>query len=1532
MATRTISTKLAIEGESEYRSALQRVNSELKSLQSNLKLVESQYQNSQNSIAALQAKHDALSAVIDAQKRKVAELKEALGNAKSAQDTYAQRCAELREKIQANAEAMEKLKTASGDTGKEQAALAAETEKLKKELADEEAKLAAAERGVNSWQTQLNSAQIKLNDLDAELQKNDKYLDEAKESADGCAKSIDEYGREVKESAESTEKQNDALEALAAALAAAGVTAGIKAITDALKECVAASADFEKGMSAVGAIASATGGEMEELAAKAKEIGASTKFTAGEAAEAMEYMALAGWSSKEMLAGVDGVIQLAAASGENLATVSDIVTDALTAFGLKAEDSGHFVDVLAKTAASSNTTVTMLGEAFKYAAPLAGALGYSVEDVAVAMGLMANQGIKGSQAGTAMRTLFTKLTSDITLTGKAFGEVTVYASNADGSMKPLSQTLQDLRVYFDQMTQAEKLQNAETIAGKYAMSGLTALMNTTEDDFQSLTRTIQDCTGAAKDMADVRMDNLAGQVTLMESAADALKIAIGDDLNPALRGLAETGTDVLTWAAEFVEEHEAIVPVIAAVTAGLTTLSATIVGFGAVKAITPLVTAFNAALAASPAGLVATAVITLTAALVTLDALLPSTASEYDTLTASSQNQYDKLTALNAEYEKACDLYGKNSEQAQALASQIEAETELYEHSKTTIGQLHEKTEALLNTNKQIRETYAQTNSAIDTQEQSCGYLLEKLQSLMSIEEKSAGTKQQILAVVELLNEQVPELSLSYDEYNDKLNLTADSIQAVIDKELERERMETAYAEMKDRTRNQLELEQQMQSITEERAASTERLETAEARLNETMEAGANDGFDWLNRIELINDYEAKLAAADERLPQLEADEKAVTEAMAENNAEIEQLKENYDSFAESTDTANNGIDAGAEAARLLSEQLETLASDYKEAYESAKESLDGQFGLWEEVGTLADKNAKEISEAYEKAWDDAYQAAEKSVQGQFGLFEEAEAVTAKSAEDMIRSMESQETYWTNYMANVDAALNSGVDGVEEWAAQFMDGSKSSAEALAGFVSATDVDKERIIASYQELRDKQTEVTESLAEMTAQGREEFEGLAEASQISAQSIIEAQESQQAYWQEYTDNMNTLLSRNVEGVENLAKSYSDGSTESAEALAVLANATDEELEQIIQSMNRTDEMRSSIAGTAADLQTQFSERLAQMVTDFEGMVNAMSEKSGEVDFSAFLSEVQTQFASAGVDIYAVTQEAGENADLGFQNGLAAGSGEVYTAASAVGQSVIDALKEVLKSHSPSEVTDGIGQDTDEGLAQGIEAKKERVKSAAAEVGTALSEQMTENGRQSVESFDAEYAALEQRTRERLNLVRSVIAEYGNILPGEMRTVGEQSIDGMTEGMYNRSGSLYSAVWDIVSTAIETARQAADTHSPSKKTEKIFEDVGEGMVVGVEKKKQRVAEATQGVVDKALRIDTSGMIAAIKMLDARKPDTTSMLYPTTPNSPNTRGGNINVSVTMPGMVVREEADIHKISQALAKEIAFAVRQKGG
>lgn len=329
-------------------------------------------------------------------------------------------------------------------------------------------------------------------------------------------------------------------------LASQIVTKGFSMLTGTVRDAISAGMDFGAAMSQVAAVSGAEGDELKALTAKAKEMGAETQFSASQAAEAMNYMAMAGWKTEEMLGGIEGIMNLAAAAGEDLGTTSDIVTDALTAFGMQASDAGHFADILAAASSNANTNVSMMGETFKYVAPLAGALGYTAEDMAAAIGLMANSGIKGSQAGTALRGTLTRLSKPTKESAEAMEALDLSITDSSGKMKPFMQIMEEMRDRFAGLSESEKAQYAAMIAGQEGMSGLLAIVNASEADFEKLTGAIDGCDGAAEKMAKVQMDNLAGDVKLVKSAFEGLQLAISESTNGMARDLVQGVNDMLT--------------------------------------------------------------------------------------------------------------------------------------------------------------------------------------------------------------------------------------------------------------------------------------------------------------------------------------------------------------------------------------------------------------------------------------------------------------------------------------------------------------------------------------------------------------------------------------------------------------------------------------------------------------------------------------------------------------------------------------------------------------------------------------------------------------------------------------------------------------------------------------------------------------------------------------------------------------------------------------------------------------------------
>lgn len=480
-----------------------------------------------------------------------------------------------------------------------QNALAREIEATKEKL-DAEKKAAegaaeALEKGTitqgeyDALQADISLTTNKLKDLEKQAKSSSSVLGEQMKAA----------GSNIQKVGEGISTVGEKLLPVTAALTAAGTAA------------VGIASSFESEMSKVAAISGATGDDLQALSDKAREMGATTQYSAQESAQALEYMAMAGWKTEDMMSGIAGVLSLAAASGADLATTSDIVTDAMTAFGYSADQAGHFADVLAATSTNANTNVEMLGESFKYVAPLAGAMEYSVEDVATALGLMANSGIKASSAGTALRTLLTNMAKPTDSMQAAMDKLGVSLEDGEGNMKSLAEVMQDLRDGFGQlqmspeqfaaevenldgflekgiMTQkaydasmeeltqrafgaegALKAEAAAALAGKQGLSGLMAIVNASDEDFEKLTDSIYNSEGAAENMADVMQDNLGGDVKKLKSALEELAIAFGELIIPVVRDVVAVIQEMVNDLNALDEPTKRLIVTIAAIAAAL---------------------------------------------------------------------------------------------------------------------------------------------------------------------------------------------------------------------------------------------------------------------------------------------------------------------------------------------------------------------------------------------------------------------------------------------------------------------------------------------------------------------------------------------------------------------------------------------------------------------------------------------------------------------------------------------------------------------------------------------------------------------------------------------------------------------------------------------------------------------------------------------------------------------------------------------------------------------------------------------------
>ncbi len=544
MANAVIGAEIRLEGEKDFKRAVSSINTDLKVLGSELQKTESEYKGNENSLSALTAKSEQYNKIAEEQRKKIEILKTAVEKSRTKYTAAGENVEKYRNELSDAEKELDRLKHSEGATTEEVQQQEKAVAELSRKLEAAEKSYSTAEKQTKNWEVSLNRAEAELNDTQRELGETNKKLREmgestrfSKEQIEAAEITLSDFGRKAEPIANGFKAAFKTI--LAVSAAAAGASAAV------IKKSADIGGEFEAQMSKVKAISGATQGEMEQLTAKAKEMGGTTKFTAKEAGEALEYMSMAGWKTADMLSGIGGIMHLAAASGEDLGKTSDIVTDALTAFGMKAGDAGHFADVLAAASSNANTNVGMMGETFKYVGAAAGALHYSAEDVGLSIGLMANAGIKASQAGTELNSIYTRLAVNTNGARDAIEDLGIKFYTSDGKARAWGTILDALRKKTQNMTDAEKTAFANRVAGQRAQAGLLAMLNATSKDYDKLTKSINNADGAAKRMADTMQDNLQGQLTVLKSGLEGTAITIYESMQEPLTKGVKTAVATL---------------------------------------------------------------------------------------------------------------------------------------------------------------------------------------------------------------------------------------------------------------------------------------------------------------------------------------------------------------------------------------------------------------------------------------------------------------------------------------------------------------------------------------------------------------------------------------------------------------------------------------------------------------------------------------------------------------------------------------------------------------------------------------------------------------------------------------------------------------------------------------------------------------------------------------------------------------------------------------------------------------------------
>lgn len=1293
----------------------------------------------------------------------------------------------------------------------------------------------AAKQGADTAAKGTESASTKMQ------QSQKKVGDAAKQSSDKTKESWEQSNQKSVSSTES------ACSKMAGLVKKSAVVIGIASVV-AAKKTIDVGKSFEAGMSEVQAISGASGKDLERLSNKAKEMGATTKFSATESATALKYMAMAGWKTDQMVSGLAGVMNLAAASGEDLGTVSDIVTDSMTAFGLKANQSGHFADVLAKASSSSNTNVAMMGETFKYVAPLAGSMKYSIEDTATAIGLMANAGIKGSQAGTSLRSIITRLVKPPKDAATALNALGISTTKADGSMKPLRETMAELREKFSGLTESQKASYASSIAGQEAMSGLLAIVNASDSDFNKLQKAIDNSSGAAKKQADVMNNNLQGALYDLGSAAESVGIGIYEDIKTPLTKAVGVGTAQLRVLSNKLKKGgiKEIVPKEAINTVENLGKVAMVAGKGGVKVLAtstkllgdnmgvviPLATSFMGAWVGvkvfNTASKGVTALTTAFSALKTMEQANAITLvaqqgglTALQTVVGIFTGKISLATAATGTFNAACTALGGpvglGVVAVGALVAGVAAytltqkkavtEADRYYSSCTKLKKKQEEMAASIKSLHKENQKNVDSTRANGVQ---ADQLYQRLTKLMNVEHKSAGTKAQIVSVVKQLNELLPGLNLEYDKEADKLNKSTSAIKKNI-AALKEQAMAKAYQKGMENAASKvakadIENENAIKKKTEatnKYNAAVEKMNQVTAKVNQGKITTSSDEYKKASN-DLTKYYDAMMTA-----------NKAVEQSGKNLNAAQKELTTYTDKY-----TAQTNYTEYLKSLDDLAKQAKIKASDIpKSVGEGIKQGVYANPTSGKELKSLIKLDDLVNSDQLAKMQEQGMKIPQYLVQGiQDG------SVSFKSAAKQMANL-------INWEDLIQKAKDAGVK-VPDSVAQ---GISSGQYAVPTSVKAVEN-----LVSFQELSAKAFKSGMQIPDYLANGitsgsikpKEATDAIGR-----MLSFQEAVEKAKVDGSKIPMELATKVAQGQVSVKNAMKQLSDSVGSESQKAEKKTSDSKKKIESNTQlkAPNNTATTNSlKGVGTQAKKTATETKKASTEIKKSSTVKPADNSKSAKTTFAAFPKEAKkaaTETKKSTKDLQnaaskgfssnnGAAKKAGAKLGSDFTKGIASKSGEAKTAGSKVAKSGIIGAKGQKSGFT------SVGSNIAAGIASGIRNNSGAVQEAAAAVVRA--------------------AVAKAKAEGKIHSPSRVMRD----------DVGKWMPLGMASGIRKHTKDVEDASGEMANASVEATATALGIHSPSRVyKDAIGKNIPAGVVRGVKEGQKELNAEMKLSVDEAL-----------------------------------------------------------------------------
>lgn len=1398
MAGKKVGITLALGGEKEYTQGFTNAVKATKMLQAETKSLAQEFDGSANSMKALQAKQENLMRLQDSFKQKLEAANTGLGNARKQYEQQSKAVETLREKLDTAQKALNRMKE-NGEEGSDACREQEKAiEKLNHVLTKQTTSMLNAQGRVTDWNKKVIQSEADIRKNSKALEENGKYLDEARNAANGCATSIDEFGKAVRqandevsdlsEGAGTAEKTFTGLgDKIASAVATKGVSVAVDALgslkdkaAEAAKYVIDVGSSFEAGMSQVAAISGASAEELEQLEEKAQQLGASTKFSATEAADAMTNMSLAGWTVEQTLDGIDGVMQLAAASGMDLADASQIVTDNVSSFGLAASDASRLADMMAYAQANSSTTAAELGEAYKNCAANMNAGGQDIETTTSLLEALANNGLRGSEAGTTLTAVMRDMTSKMKDGKIAIGDTNVEVMDSNGNFRNMTDILKDVEDATGGMGDAQKQAALMATFTSDSIKGLNMMLSTGSGQIAGFETSLRNCSGAAGDMADTMQDNLRGSLDELGSAAEGLGIAIYDHVKGPVKGAVDLATAAVSGLTDIIspakDEMENFSDSVAAANEQLEmsiqnrddTIAAAETEAGQMEA--------------------------LGERLITLNGIENKSAAQKAEIAQIVDRLKDSVPELAAAYDEET---GSIKLSSQEIRNYVEAQKEAAIQQATLaanndlINSLVEAQSKYDEVSKKIEEIKGQ-NDIYDTQ-------------IAAVEELGRKYEDGVLSEKEY-QDGLMGIALQYEDLLKTGGISISTLEADL------QRLKAANSET-------------LGGLTDEQEKYGKTIDEGTAKVKENTESARKLTAALTDSNEKVEEGSAALAkngdAAEGAVKSLDEAAKSVLYMGDSFDAAAAVTESAADTVADSSGTMADAAESGADAAKTA---MDSMLETYNSTVESIKSDLQSKINPFEKFDTEKDKGEDatveqmtenlnsqiEAFENYSKNLEAVKDHVGKEISPEFMQYIEdmgmdganmLEHILQTFADDEPEKVKELSDKWGQAMDQTENIARAGA------------ANKVALEAATGELASSDAD-------FSELR-------ESIDKGVASAAEAWQNLPDKTRAALESTIA-----------------TAQECGIKIPDGLAEGIASGETTPEQAIAQMQGALKGSFDALAQmaaenGIKVPEELSAGISQggqEAVDAYSQLISLLAGKMPELQQVFRDGASGSGTKE--AVQAEVNNaaEAVSGSTDSF---QSAGEQLGSAVASGITQG---IQNNRSEIVQAVSDALKaDDVKAGSGFS---GIGEGVAEAIASGIREKSDLVSQAATETATAGAgaagravAAFQSAGNLFAQGMAGGISAQAALAKQQAVAAGMAAASAVSACRGSFVSAGGNMAAGLAAGINANRSSAITAAANMAAQALAAAKARLDIHSPSKAfRNQVGKQIPAGMAFGI------------------------------------------------------------------------------------------------